>query len=556
MKGLVDLDPSFREEDPACILADQGVPEGHAKWLADLMVDPDSEFFWPGQSAAEFDDLLMDRVRQVGAVLGPIFRQHDGDPDTALVHALSVLQGYNGDLRRTVSVVSRPGDPVSTPWERRWHARPINWAKGLVGLACADPSLLHPTFVSNLLLSLDTSATGLCEVVDWVALRALGRDPERPLEPSNPRRLEFWVEHLPLGLQARDGGPGVLALCFQKFDGQSDAQAGDWASGLSRAVEYGLPKYLFNSPERVLDGIAPFLKSVDARLRHRPSDLGLRRAQMRMALLTIRIGQEAGRPAMSDADRQAVAESARDYLGRVRPLLRGEDTATEAAVLAPDLVRACVGILMRLESPWSALKRLLLLLSSLRTAAVARDLRYWDERDAEPPPKPWSVIPEQIAAVLHSLAAQEQRDPTLAEFREQFARFALDRLKTRDGVEADKTSFADTDFVEDRPVWRECYIRAVRELRIDPRGKGHHVLHWVSQHDPQLELREIAKTVKRELRHGVDLAPGVSPRVALFAAFWWLRQAHLLSVGVTDIDPKGAQRTRAKEVRRTSLKDK
>jgi len=225
--------------------------------------------------------------------------------------------------------------------------------------------------------------------------------------------------------------------------------------------------------------------------------------------------------------------------------------------LDPDMVRMCAKILIGLESPWAALKRLLLLFASLRVAAVGRDLRYWDEPgNAAQPPKPWSVVPEQIAAVFHSLSNEEQRDPPLAELREQLARFALDRLKTRDGVPADKPAFVDEDLIEDRPVWRECYIRAVRELRCNPRGKGHHVLHWVSQHDPQPEVREIAKTVGREVRHDATLAPGISPRVPLFAAFWWLRQAHLLSLGVTDIDASGAQRTRAKEVRRTSLKDR
>lgn len=52
------------------------------------------------------------------------------------------------------------------------------------------------------------------------------------------------------------------------------------------------------------------------------------------------------------------------------------------------------------------------------------------------------------------------------------------------------------------------------------------------------------------LRHQIGLDPNLSPRRPLLAAFWWLRQAHLLSLGV-EIDQPGAQRTRNKELRWT-----
>ena len=45
-----------------------------------------------------------------------------------------------------------------------------------------------------------------------------------------------------------------------------------------------------------------------------------------------------------------------------------------------------------------------------------------------------------------------------------------------------------------------------------------------------------------------------SPRRPLFEAFWWLRQAHLLTVGMK-IDESGAMRTRRKELQRTREKE-
>ena len=51
-----------------------------------------------------------------------------------------------------------------------------------------------------------------------------------------------------------------------------------------------------------------------------------------------------------------------------------------------------------------------------------------------------------------------------------------------------------------------------------------------------------------------NLDDGASPRRPLFEAFWWLRQAHLLTLG-KEIDESGAMRTRRKELHRTREKD-
>jgi len=106
------------------------------------------------------------------------------------------------------------------------------------------------------------------------------------------------------------------------------------------------------------------------------------------------------------------------------------------------------------------------------------------------------------------------------------------------------------DFVETRPIWRYFYIRALQDLKVNPRGRAHHVLHWVSKNDPEKDVRDAAAKAYNDLRHGQRLGDGLSPRRPLLAAFWWLRQAHLFGLGV-EPDTRGAQRTRAKEVTRT-----
>ena len=104
--------------------------------------------------------------------------------------------------------------------------------------------------------------------------------------------------------------------------------------------------------------------------------------------------------------------------------------------------------------------------------------------------------------------------------------------------------------VEPNADWRHCYVRAVRELRVNPGKRGHHTLHWSSQHDPSPAVREAARVAYHEISSYVKLEEGRSPRSAIFAAYWWLRQAHLLALGIQP-DADGAQRTRIKELRRT-----
>jgi hypothetical protein len=190
---------------------------------------------------------------------------------------------------------------------------------------------------------------------------------------------------------------------------------------------------------------------------------------------------------------------------------------------------------------------LLLAFRALRVPGVARDLRYFPEpllEKSDPLPSPWSWIAARFANMIHAYARlEEQRDPHLLRLREAFAAFCLERLKNEEGDPA-------KPLIEGDPNWRQCLIQAVRELRVNPRGRGHQILHVVAKSDPDPEVRQDARVAYDELRRETLLAPGSSPRRAIFAAFWWLRQAQLLALGIKP-DEKGAQRTRQRETRRT-----
>ena len=155
-----------------------------------------------------------------------------------------------------------------------------------------------------------------------------------------------------------------------------------------------------------------------------------------------------------------------------------------------------------------------------------------------------------------NLQDELRRDPYLQDLREEFATFCLGRLKTKAKTQTD--DYTDADFTEPRPMWRQCYVQALAALRVNPGGRAHRTVFWLLNNDPDATIRSLAKKAHKRIRHldrkKSNLDEGASPRRPLFEAFWWLRQAHLLTLG-KEIDESGAMRTRRKELHRTREKD-
>ncbi len=252
--------------------------------------------------------------------------------------------------------------------------------------------------------------------------------------------------------------------------------------------------------------------------------------------------------------RARLIRAAADEIGRLRPLLRraSEDDAEQIKKLDPHF-RSCIYLLFKLGNLWQATKPLLLAFRATNARAIGFDLRYWPTNKADDPPTPWEMIPRSLMNLLHHYMGQEQADdPQLDKYRTEFALFCLERLKTRER-RSKQTGSAESGQVESDPAWREGFIQAARALCVNPKGKGHHVLNWVGKNDPDDTVREVAVTAYAELRHQPSLPKGLSPRRAVFDAFWWLRQAHLASLGLGDsIDHDGANQTREEEARRTT----
>lgn len=253
------------------------------------------------------------------------------------------------------------------------------------------------------------------------------------------------------------------------------------------------------------------------------------------------------------AKRHATEASA--FLGSLRSIARSankEASATDFAA-ATKTAEHALRTLTTFGQLWDATKQLVLLLSYLQVPATPPDTRYWTEHGEPAPPAPWEWVPRMIAAVMHTFARRtEKKDPGLVEYREALADFCLQRLRSRDNKPT--LPLGDEGMVEPRRCWRMAYLRALSELRVNPRGAGQRTLNWLASHDPDRALRDSARSAADLLKRVGDTAPknpadvNRSARRAIYTAFWWFRRAALEGIGVA-VDEDGAQSVLARESR-------
>ncbi|MBI5529373.1 MAG: hypothetical protein HY897_23860 [Deltaproteobacteria bacterium] len=355
--------------------------------------------------------------------------------------------------------------------------------------------------------------------------------------------------------------PSVLAQMFPMFQAADDGEKVKIALGLLTALnrcwgKFGikgkdLDKDLY---EIVATDLLAYFRELDPLLSKHPSDPKTLQAWLS-------VGYHVFSPAFGnlsseehEPSRKKLLTGALSCLGLLRGLTKIASNPDAASMFDRDFDFAAFACANSLGSRWEVLKPLLLAFASLNTAAVAKDLRYWPEKPKDDPPYPWREIPTWIATAMQPgtvMDIEREQDPTLLQLRTEFAKFCLSRIKTRKPPKGQVGPLTNEDFIEPRPIWRQCYVRAARDLKVNPQGMGHHILFWSSSNDPDPEVREQAKIAYKDLRHGPALEAEHGPRRPLYGAFWWLRQAHLLGLGI-EPDAQGARRTREKEVRRAS----
>ena len=381
-------------------------------------------------------------------------------------------------------------------------------------------------------------------------------------------QIEFWFKWR-FGNNAERCDIIRLDTLLQAFSDFPEDVLGDKILGLLHAVGYAMDVGSALGNERldaVSDGwrvvareLIPFLELLDEKepesSRERSS---LLKAWWHLSVTIYYRGMGGLESDLSDELRNRLVASAAKHMGMLRKMLR-ETPEDFADTSVYDFYDKAFEVLLIFSAPWRCLKSLLLTFTEMTVPAVAPDLRHWPESDREAPPHLYSRIPSCIGISIYpqNLRDELKRDPHLQGLREEFAKFCLERLKTKknDTNRSKKVSdYADGDFVEPRRIWRQCYVQAVTALRVNPGGRAHRTLFWLSKNDPDKNVRAFAQRSHRQIRHlnrrKPNLERGASPRRPLFEAFWWLRQAHLLALDI-EIDQNGAMRTRRTELHRT-----
>ena len=547
-------------------LQDVGFCEADQKWLVQVFERPDCFGNSDSNSVSIFKEGFEDSFEYV---LPSILKDLEGqvqvekDRQTRLAFLFSAMLGFGPVyLGETIQSNSKPvrSDGVwdIPQWADEFQehanfcAKRLDWNR--------LKSSIHK--LDDLLRFLFPNGMPLVQVVDFDLLSPIQRSWSSS-DFEDPKQLEFWlIQRFRSGTDHH--GTIRLDTLLEHFSDVPEGVLGDEILGLLNAIGYALNVAGLDSLNDgwrvVARELIPFLELLEAKAPESNQERSLlTKAWWRLAKIIYSSSMGGLESELSPELRSRLIESAARHIGMLRAVLRDSPKAFEeknSIGEVSDFYRKAFDILLNFADPWKRLKPLLLAFTEMNVPAVTSDLRPWGELGREAPPHPYSEIPLwiEIAMYPQNLRAELDRDPQLQDLREELAKFCLGRLKTQ----KNDTNANREEFVEPRPVWRQCYVQALTALRVNPGGRAHRTLFWLSKNDPDEECRKLAKRAHRQIRHidrrKPNLERGASPRRPLFEAFWWLRQAHLLTLG-KEIDEAGAMRTRRKELHRTREKD-
>ena len=429
--------------------------------------------------------------------------------------------------------------------------------------------LKERTHFDDLLAFLLPEGVPLDQAVDLDLLDPIPRRNWSGNDPIDPKHLEFW---LIWRFQDEENRREKVRLdtLLPIFSGFPDEVLGDKLLGLLNTIYDAMTRASWKLPwknrlDPLNDGwrvvareLIPFLELLSDRKPEAIQERSpLLKAWWHLSERIYSWSMGGLESELSDELRNRLVESASRHIGILRSVLRDTPEMFEDENVS-DFYQKAFYVLLAFATPWKRLKPLLLAFTEMTEQAVASHLSFWNESGQEAPPHPYSQIPLWIGISMYPQHLQDElkRDPHLQELREEFAKFCLGRLRTK--VKHKDSAYTNEDFVEPRPVWRGCYVQALKVLGVNPGGRAHRTLFWLLNNDPDKGVREYARRVHRQVRHldrnKPNLDKGASPRRPLFEAFWWLRQAHLVTLGVK-VDQQGAMRTRRKELHRTRERD-
>lgn len=561
--GLVDLSEDSKRLEVIHIeecLSDAGFSPEDQAWLLRVFARPDC--FGSSASDEVFKDHFVDSFEHILPRIVESIDPKDRQTRLALLFGFMLNCGpvyYSKELRPR----------VNGPWVDEFRQHTAFCAKNLDWHKLNEMKDSSSFLFADLIPFLFPKDLPLAQIVDLNALNPVQRREWSSSDFRYPQQLEFWLIWR-FRNNAEHCSTVNLHTMLSAFADLPADVLGEKILGLLNAIHYAMSGTV-SSKERldplndgwrvVAHELIPFLELLNANQpeSNRESS-SLIKAWWRLAKIIYSSNMGGLEAELSTELRNRLVESAARHIGMLRAVLRdspkvfeGKNSVGEVS----DFYRKAFDILLKFADPWKCLKPLLLVFTEMNVPAVASDLRPWGESGREEPPHPYSQVPYWIGIAMYpqNLRAELDRDPHLQNLREEFAKFCLGRLKTKAKKSA---GYTNADFIEPRPLWRQGYVQALAALRVNPGGRAHRTVFWLLNNDPDPTVRSLAKKAHKRIRHldrkKSNLDDGASPRRPLFEAFWWLRQAHLLTLG-KEIDESGAMRTRRKELHRTREKD-
>ena len=558
-------------------LEESGFSKTDQEWLVevfkrpDCFGDPTGDSVFNEEFTLYFGHILPETVKKFNE---PV--QAEKTRQTRLVFLLHALLGLGGTLSRKwlPNAISEESDnsPSAPEWVGKFqeHAefsfRNLDWQQ--------LKEKLTDSHFDDLLSFLLPERVPIEQIVDLGRLNPVPQTCWYSNDSYEPEDIEFWLTWRFSANEERCNRVRIDRF-LPAFSHFPDDELGKKILGLLNAITNAMrnmppPLRWEKRLDPLNDGwkvvareLIPFLELVDTQKPELKQERSpLLKAWWRLSKVIYNRGNSGLESELPEDLRKRLLESASRHIGILRSILRdtpevfdGEDSQ---GVPVLDFYDKAFYVLLSFAPPWKRLKPLLLAFAEMQAQAVASHLSFWNEAEQENPPQPYAQIPLWIGISMYPQNLQEEfkRDPYLQKLREEFAKFCLERLRTR-GEKKD-SGHTNEDFKEPRPVWRGCYVQALKVLRANPGGRAHRTLFWLRNNDPDQRVREYAKRAHRQVRHldgnKPNLDEGASPRRPLFEAFWWLRQAHLITLGI-EVDQAGAMRTRRKELHRTRERD-
>ena len=578
---ISDLDDASAEKESIKQdLQNAGFSNDDQEWLVEFFKRPDT--FGDPNGAAVFRECLglpfEDELEiALNALKEKVQLGKDRQTSLALLFSLMLNFGPRFNIFQPNDKLDKSSDCSAHPeWVDEFQSHAKFYAKSLDWNKLTEIKKSASFYFSDLLPFLFPQSVPLNQIVDLDRLKPMQRRGWGSNDFRDPQQLEFWLIWR-FRADAKRCNMIRLDTLLQTFSGFPEDVLGNKILGLLNAIRYALSEALGPGPalnegwQLVAQELLLFLDL----LSEKKPELNKERSSLLKAwwhLAKVIYGWSMGgleSELPAELRNQLVASASR-HIGILRSVLRDTPEVFEdedsAGTGSTDFYfyEDAFYILLTLAPPWKCLKPLLLAFTQMKRRAITSDLRAWPEVGREEElPDPYYNIALWIAITMYpqNLRDELESDSHLRGLREEFAKFCLERLKTKkkkETVSEDK-QFTDEDFVESRPLWRRGYVQALAALRVNPGGRAHRTLFWLSENDPNEEVCALAKRAHKQIRHldrkKPNLDEGASPRRPLFEAFWWLRQAHLATTPGIEIDQPGAMRTRRRELHRTREKD-